>query len=175
MSKKEINVLAVNPGTKYVGIAVFHGPDLVYWGLKVLKGRWSDEKLKRIGMTICGMLDQYDVTTIMLKKLDTSKSSCNLDTLVASIQECAQRKKVPICSYTLSELKNFLELGNRVNKMEIAGLAVARYQFLIHQLERERKHKHPYFIRMFEAIAAGILAFNRINGKRKKEMKNEDI
>lgn len=48
--------------------------------------------------------------------------------------------------------------------MKLAGLAAALYQFLIHQLAGERKHIHPYFVRMYEAIAAGILAFNRLKG-----------
>ena len=33
MRKKEINILAVNPGTKYLGLAAFQGSDLVYWGV----------------------------------------------------------------------------------------------------------------------------------------------
>ncbi|MEI6153509.1 MAG: hypothetical protein WCQ90_05430 [Deltaproteobacteria bacterium] len=165
MKKKEVNILAVNPGTKYVGIAVFRGPDLVYWGTKVLKGKWSKEKMKCVEKTLLNLIDQHSVTMLVLKKLDSSRSSRNLNALVLSIQRCAKKKKLRICSYTLSDLKKFLALGTKINKMEIAGLAVARYQFLIHQLERERKHKHPYFVRMFEAIAAGILAFNRLDHK----------
>ncbi len=58
-----------------------------------------------------------------------------------------------------------VDIRGQINKMEIAGLAMARYQFLIHELERERKHRHSYFVRMFEAIAAGILALNRLASK----------
>jgi RNase H-fold protein (predicted Holliday junction resolvase) len=162
MKKKEVNILAVNPGTKYVGLAVFHGSDLVYWGIKVLKGKWSKEKMKCVEKTLLNLIDQHSVTTLVIKKVDSSRTSRNLNALVESIEQCVKERKLKVCPYTLSELKKFLALGNRINKMEIAGLAVARYQFLIHQLERERKHKHPYFVRMFEAIAAGILAFNRL-------------
>jgi len=165
VKKKEINILAVNPGTKYVGLAVFRDSDLVYWGIKVLKGKWSTKKMKCVEKTVANLIDHHDVTTLVIKKVDPSKSSKNLNSLVATIQSCAKKKKIKICLYTLEELKKFLALGKRINKMEIAGLAVARYQFLIHQLERERSHKHPYFVRMFEAIAAGILAFNKLDRK----------
>lgn len=163
MKKKEINILAVNPGTKYVGLAVFRDSDLVYWGIKVLKGKWSKEKMKCVEKTVTNLIDHHDVTILVIKKVDPLKSSKNLNSLVASIQSCARKKNIKIYPYTLEELKKFLALGKRINKMEIAGLAAARYQFLIHQLERERSHKHPYFVRMFEAIAAGVLAFNRFN------------
>jgi hypothetical protein len=161
MKKKEVNILAVNPGTKYVGLAVFRGPDLVYWGIKVLKGKWSKEKMNCIEKTLLSLIDQHNITTMVIKKVDAARTSKNLNALVASIERCGMKKKLKVCPYTLSELKKFLALGTRINKIELAGLAVARYQFLIHQLEKERKHKHPYFVRMFEAIAAGILAFNR--------------
>ena len=53
----------------------------------------------------------------------------------------------------------------KANKMGVAEVVTARYPFLVRELEREKKHKHPYFVRMFEAIAAGIFAFNRVNYK----------
>jgi hypothetical protein len=56
----------------------------------------------------------------------------------------------------LEDIKNSFAWGVKINKMDIATLVVAGYQFLGYRLEREKKHKHPYFIRMFEAIAAGI-------------------
>ena len=103
MKRKEVNILAVNPGTKYVGIAVFRGSDLVYWGIKVLKGKWSKEKMKCIEKTLLNLIDQHNVTVLVLKKLDSSRSSKNLNTLVTSIQRCAKKRKLKICSYTLSD------------------------------------------------------------------------
>lgn len=163
MPKKEINILAVNPGTKYLGLAAFQGPDLVYWGVKVRKGKWSKEKLKNTERIIINLVDQHEITVLTLKKPHSSRTSRNLNRLVAAVGRLAKRKRLQLHLYSLNDLKNFLAFGMRINKIDLAGLAVARYQFLIHQLEKEKKNKHPYFTRMFEAIAAGILAFNRLN------------
>lgn len=148
-----------------MGLAVFERTDLVYWGVKVLKGRWSKEKMLNAKAALLNLINQYDVTLLVIKKIHHSRSSKNLNYLVAAINNLASRKKLRVYPYSLSELKEFLALGTRINKMEIAGLAAARYQFLINQLEKERRHKHPYFVRMFEAIAAGILAFNRLEDR----------
>jgi hypothetical protein len=59
--------------------------------------------------------------------------------------------------------------------MAIAGIVTARYPFLIHELEREKKHKHPYFVRMFEAIAAGIFGFRIRCRKESCEMTNKTL
>lgn len=62
----------------------------------------------------------------------------------------------------MDDLKKSLAVGMKANKMAISGIVTARYPFLARVLEREKKHKHPYFVRMFEAVAAGIVAYNRL-------------
>ena len=76
--------------------------------------------MKCVEKTLLNLIDQHSVTTLVLKKLDSSRSSRNLNALVASIQRCAKKKKLRICPYTLSDLKKFLALGTKINKMEIA-------------------------------------------------------
>ena len=39
MTNKPLKILAINPGTRYLGIAVFVGTDLREWAVKVIKGK----------------------------------------------------------------------------------------------------------------------------------------
>lgn len=150
-------VLAINPGTKYIGLAVLDGQDLVYWGIKVLKGKWSKDKMKTAQRAVKNIIDQYHVKILILKRLHLSRSSRNLNLLVSSIKKMANRKGIKLCLYSLEDIKKYLAIGKRSNKMVIAEIMAKKYPFLIHELEKEKKHKHPYFVRMFEAIAAGVL------------------
>jgi hypothetical protein len=163
MRKKEHNILAINPGTKYLGLAVFQGTDLVYWAIKVLKGKWSREKLRRAEKIISDLIEQRDVNVLVLKRLHHSRSSRNLNYLVAAIERLAKKEGLRLRRYALGDLQNFLAPDMKVNKLDMAGLVVARYRFLVPHLEGERKHRHPYFVRMFEAIAAGMVVTNRLN------------
>jgi hypothetical protein len=45
----------------------------------------------------------------------------------------------------------------------MAELVTAQYPFLTHPFEKEKRNKSPYFIRMFEAIALGIVCFNQLD------------
>jgi hypothetical protein len=157
MPKRGHNILVVNPGTKYLGLAVFEGPDLVYWGIKVLEGRWSKEKLRKTEIIVLDLVEYYTITKIIQKQLNPARSSKNLNRLAIAIEQIAEANEVGHQSYILKELKETLAPGMRTNKMDIAGLVAARYRFLIPLLDKERKKKHPYFIRMFEAIAAGMV------------------
>jgi len=163
MFQESINILSVNPGTKYLGFAVFQDQDLVCWGVKVFKGKWSEKKRRTAESAIQNLIDRYHVRILVLKKLHLSRSSRNLNFFVASIKKLADKKSVKLCLYSIGDIKENLAVGRRVNKIGVAEMMTTRYPFLIHELEREKKHKNPYFVRMFEAIAAGILAFNRLN------------
>jgi Holliday junction resolvasome RuvABC endonuclease subunit len=162
MFQESLTILAVNPGTKYIGLAILQGPDLVYWGIRVLKGKWSETKMRNAETTLQDLIDRYHVSMLVLKKPHASRSSRNLNCLVGAIEKLAKKKRIRLHRYSLGDLKEFLAEGTKVNKMAIAGIVTARYSFLIHELEKEKKHKHPYFVRMFEAIAAGIVTYNRL-------------
>jgi hypothetical protein len=162
MPKREHNILAVNPGTKYLGLVVFEGPDLVYWGIKVLEGKWSREKLRKMETILLDLIEHHAITMIVQKRPDLSKSSQNLNRLAAAIEQIAEKHKLGHRSYSLDNLKKSLAPSMRTNKMDIAGLVAARHRFLIPSLHKERKKKHPYFIRMFEAIAAGMVIQDRL-------------
>jgi hypothetical protein len=94
------------------------------------------------------LIDRYHVDVLVLKKLHSSRSSDSLDCLAASIRKLARKKKIKLSVYFLPDLEASLGVGMRANKMAIAGIVTARYPFLIHEREREKKHKHPYFVRL---------------------------
>jgi len=146
-----------------MGIAVFQDRDLIYWSIKVLRGKWSSCKLRNTEEYLMKTMDRYDINALLIKRQLPSRSSRHLRLLVAAIKDVAKKRKAEINYYELGELKTFFGADMKINKMDVAGAVVCQYKFLNDQLERERNHKHPYFIRMFEAIAAGILTVNRFN------------
>lgn len=157
MPRKEHNILAVNPGTKYLGLAVFQSSDLVYWGVKTLDGEWSRDKIRSTEKILMDLADRYTVTVLVVKKQHSSRSSRSLDCLTAAVGRFARKSSLKVRFYSLDDLKKSLMPGMKANRMDIAGIIAARYRFLIPVLEKERQKKHPYFIRMFEAIAAGMV------------------
>ncbi len=163
MTRKEISILAVNPGTKYLGLAVFQGSDLIYWGTKVLRGKWSPRKLRNAERLLLDIIDKYGISVLSLKRVHPSRTSTNLRSLVASIEGLAEKRGLTVHRYELADLRKFFAVGLKANKTAILRLALARYHFLSDQIDREEKHKHPYFIRMFEAIAAGLVVLGRLD------------
>jgi len=167
MFHESITILTINPGTKNLGIAVLEAEDLIFWGVKVLKGKWSPAKMRSVERILDQLIEQYRVTVLVVKQVHPSRSSRHLNSLIGAIEKLARNRKLRIKHYTLEDVKESSGLGAKANKMELAEWIVGRYRFLAKDLDREKKHKHSYFVRMFEAIAAGILAFNRLINVKK--------
>ena len=92
MPKEPLKIIGINPGTRYLGIAVFEGPNLMDWRIKVLKGNWSKEKIKKAIKIISEFIDRYEPDALAIKKLHPSRRSRNLAQLTAKIKEFSRRK-----------------------------------------------------------------------------------
>ena len=163
MFDKPLRILAINPGTKYLGIAILNGSDLRYWGIKVFKGKWSKEKANKIKRIVSGFIDDYDLNVLAVKKIHQSRTSKNLNNLVSKFKGLSRNKAVAFYQYSLKELRDYFSPGVKINKRQMTELIVPRYPFLIYSFLKEKRNKNPYFIRMFEAIALGTRCFDQID------------
>ncbi len=165
MPKKPIKILAVNPGTKYLGIAVFQDSDLRDWSIKVIPGKWSKGKLIVILSIITDLIATHHPDTLVLKVLDPSRRSGNLEKLVGQIRTIAGKKGINVHEYSIEDLERFYSPVERINKRQLAELVSAEYPVLFHELNREIRHKNKYFDRMFEAVALGAVCFDESDSK----------
>lgn len=163
MTKKPIIVLAINPGTRYLGIAVFQGPELRDWRIKAFKGKWSKEKMVNIKTIISGFIEQYEPNALAIKKLHPSRSSLNLKTLVTQIKRLCQRKGLKIYEYSIKDLDNFFAPEEKINKKNMSEMVAFHYPVLFNEFNKEKISKNPYYLRMFEAVALGSICFYQLD------------
>ena len=163
MSKntKITKIIGISPGTRYTGYAIFYGSEMRDWGVKNIEGRWSKEKQKRIMAFISDLIGQHKPDVLSIKSLHPSRSSPNLDRLMAKIKESTQRKRIRIRQYPIKELETFFYQNRRINKMALAEKVAEKYPVLSHELNREKSIMNPYYIRMFEAVALGSLCLSQ--------------
>jgi Holliday junction resolvasome RuvABC endonuclease subunit len=163
MSKQPPKILGLNPGSRYLALAILRGSDLRYWGIKVLKGTRSKGKVEKTREILSDLIDRYDLNVLAVKKLHRSRSSRNLNLLTARTREFARRKGLRVYEYSLRDLERFFSPEGKINKKQMAELVASQYPFLFPPLEREKRNRAPYFIRTFEAIALAIRCFDQLD------------
>ena len=163
MPKKPLKIIGINPGTRYLGIAAFEGPELMDWRIKTLKGKWSKEKMKRAVGIISDFIERYEPCVLSIKRLHPSRNSRNLKKLVEKIKKLARSLRFRVCQYSIKDLESFFNPEKKMNKKRLAKIVTSEYPVLLHELNKEKRNKNAYHIRMFEAVALGAVCFYQLD------------
>jgi Holliday junction resolvasome RuvABC endonuclease subunit len=107
MIREPLKILGINPGTRYLGLAVLYGQELMDWRVKVLNGKWSKEKMKKAIEIISDFIERYEPSVLAIKKPHPSRRSLNLARLVAKIKVFLKRKGLKIYQYSIKDLRLF--------------------------------------------------------------------
>lgn len=163
MPKRITKIIAINPGTRYLGIAVFEGPELLDWRVKVIKGKWSKDKQQKTLVIVRTLIERYQPDVLAIKKLHRSRSSGNLNQLVSRIKQLSKRKNLKVCQYSIKDLEAFFFGEAKANKNKLAEILTSKYPFLRHEFNKENANKNSYHIRVFEAVALGAVCSRQLN------------
>jgi hypothetical protein len=163
MPKAPLKILVINPGTRYLGIALFEGSELLDWGVKVIKGKWSREKMEMAKKTVSILMDCWGPDILAIKLLHRARSSRNLKGFVAKVKELSKRRGLKIYQYSIKELEDFFSPEEKINKRKLAEIIASQHPELLPELEKERSHKNPYHLRMFEAVALGSMCSHQLD------------
>jgi Holliday junction resolvasome RuvABC endonuclease subunit len=163
MPKTHLTIIGINPGTRYLGIAVFQGTELMDWRVKTFKGKWSKGKMEKIIGAILEIIELYEPDALAVKKLHPSRRSENLARLTIKIKELARRKGLRVYQYSIKDLEDFFVENEKLNKRNLAEAVLSRYPDLSHELNKEKSHKNPYHIRAIEAVALASICLSQMD------------
>ncbi len=150
-----VSVLGISLGTRTLGLAIFSDGTLIHWQVKSFKGVWSERKLKNILTMVTAVLDKYGVNLTICKVVPPSYSSELLDAVVNGIAEVCVKKGVGFSTCYLEDIMEVvLPSGTKVSKAILADMLALKHPELALEFSRERINRHPYYIKLFEAIAA---------------------
>lgn len=163
-------IIGINPGTRYLGLAVIKNSELVDWRVKAFLEKWSDKKLKKILTSLYLFILNHSITVIALKKLDTSRSSKALDEMVKKIGEIAKRRRIKIYHYSIDEIKNCFANAENMKKIGVAKMVAESNKELQHELDKEIQNKNVYHMKMFEAVALSLLCEKKLEQRGRNDL-----
>jgi len=158
--EKPFRILGLKPSTTCLGFAFLQEADLRDWGVKVVKGRWSKSKKRKLLSLVDGFFQHFEPDFLVLKRLHPSRSSAHLDDLVRNIKALARENKVSVRERSIGELERFFCREEKPNKNALAEQVARSYPVLYREFQKEKNNRHPYHIAAFEAVALGAVCFH---------------
>lgn len=165
MSKiKSQKILAIDPGTRNLGVAFFEGEELIYYGVKVIPYQTSQKETLIEGRKIISRLIQdFKPTTLVVEKtffLNNKKSKL-LNMFVREIQTVGMRKGLKVFAFATNTVRKNICGNGAASKNDIAHVIVSRYPELKAYLTSNRRWKEKFYKNMFDAIALGLVILTK--------------
>jgi crossover junction endodeoxyribonuclease RuvC len=160
MAKDNSKILAIDPGTRKMGIALLERGKLIYHGVRVFKdsSKSPSERLKEARKTILRLIRDFRPGILAAEKafFANNKNAALLNVLVDEIKAIARRKKLRLISYAPSTIKKYICGNGHASKKEVAKVVVAKYPELKVYLTQDRAWKEKFHQNMFDAVALGM-------------------
>jgi crossover junction endodeoxyribonuclease RuvC len=161
MRKNKSKILAIDPGTREMGIAFFDKGRLIYHGVKVISNqkKLPHQRLREARKMVLRLIKDFKPKVLAIEKAFFAKNrnAALLNVLVDEIKAIAKRKGLEVLSFAPSTIKKRICGNGRAAKKEVAKVVVASYPELKVYLTQDRLWKERYHQNMFDAIALGMI------------------
>ena len=160
-------ILAIDPGTSLMGVAVLESHDLVYYAVKEL--RWHRPASRLMSATrnlVNDLIDRYRPTVLAYEQsVYVQQMSSRL--LRAEEQEIRRTAKVAglqVIAYTPTHVRQSLCGDPWSTKHMVAARLVERFPELARYRTSQSLRSERYWLNMFDALAVAVVAVSELDG-----------
>ena len=160
MKQQPRRILAIDPGTRLMGVAFLDAGKLIYHTVVVIdKGNSPQQTLQRARDALLRFINDLKPEVIAAERtfFSQNRNTALLNVLFDEIRAIARRKKLMFIGYAPATVKKFTCGNGWASKKEVATVVVARFPQLkpyLHQTTASRERFHQNF---FDAIALGLM------------------
>jgi len=151
---KVVTILGINPGTRFIGLAVLQDKVLIHHQLRSFQGKWSQGKLQSILAAIEDIISRYRVTDIAVKVPDRLPASLGFTQLLGTLNVLCENTVGKPVYYTLSDMKHVLCNDESTFRIKLMHIIVEYYPELLPECGKEEANINKYYYKLFEAVAA---------------------
>ena len=158
---KSTTILAIDPGTREMGVAVLDGERLIYAGVKAIpKGHTPHDTLAACREVVLRCLRDFRPATLVVEKtfIGKNRNAALLNVLSDEIVALGRRHQGRVVSLAPNTVKKALTGDGSADKAEVARAVVRRFPELKAYLDQNRKWKARFHANMFDAVALGMVA-----------------
>jgi Holliday junction resolvasome RuvABC endonuclease subunit len=158
MHNKKHRLLAIDPGSREMGIAVLDETQLVYYGVKSLK-KFRPQKVLQHAVSdiLTRLVIEYGVGSIVIEDGHFSQIASSLyNAALEAMIDLAKQKKLNVVTYNPKTIRKYVCGDGKATKRRTAQILARRYPELEIYLEQNYRWKENYWMNAFDALALGL-------------------
>jgi Holliday junction resolvasome RuvABC endonuclease subunit len=163
MRDSEIKILAIDPGTKEIGIAILVGEEMVYYGVKTIRKRKPQQVLQQASRIIKSLIARYTPSVLAIERIpDGQKSSALLIAVVEKLEAAARSEGLTVHEYFPKDVRRAICKTGKATKLQTARILAQEYFELNRYLDRKSKWEQLYYANMLDAVAVAVYCCQEI-------------
>lgn len=152
---KKPNLLAIDPDTRKLGVAVMQGKQLLFYGIKTIKQKHN--KLQQIERVITNIIENYEVSALAIKEIPLSYIKAKEISNVANyIKKLAQKVNIPVFQYFSKFACNSVCKTTNATRKQAANCIAIDYPEVARFLDPKRDLQKRYYDKIFTAISLAL-------------------
>jgi RNase H-fold protein (predicted Holliday junction resolvase) len=158
-------ILAIAPGKRELGVAVFCGFDLIYVSVKTIKHRKSKELLlEEITGILQKLFQSFLIDIVVIKAASQyQKLSPDLEKIVERIKSESQQRGLQVVEIMLEQIKSALCKSEKPTQKNAFKTLLTSYPELKRYWNRPSKWQNDYYAFLFSAVAVGAVYLNTLS------------
>src|ERR1051326_3344252 len=174
---KPTTVIAIAPGTRALGVAVFEDLHLIYYGIKEAgKHRVAHtphSRARQAAATVDQLIHKYQPQMITIGRLSAIQHySPKLRTITQHLARLARHRRLIIREYDPALVRRSLYEEGRATRVTTTKQIATLYPELTRLACGVSVWQQIYYARMFTAVAAGYLCAREMSALREREALN---
>lgn len=169
--RKTKRILAIDPGTREMGVAVLENGSLVYAGVETFgKLPSQEERLRQVRVTVLRLIRDFRPAVLAIEKTFVGRNHRHgalLSVLSDEIATLGRRNGIIVVSLASNTVKKLVAGDGLATKEEVAQAVALHYPKLMAFLPPERTWKRRHHLNMFDAVALGIACLAAYKGRRR--------
>jgi crossover junction endodeoxyribonuclease RuvC len=157
--RKAARILAIDPGTREMGVAVLENGNLVYSGVETFRKLPSPkEQLRQCQAAVARLIRDFQPTKLAVEKtlIGKNRNAALLNILADEIAALGRGKGLSVVCFAANTVKKIVAGNGWATKEEVARSVAARFPNLKAYLPPPRKWKLKRELNAFDAVALGL-------------------
>jgi len=157
--KNKGRILAIDPGTRNIGYAVFENGNLRYFGVKTIPRKSQETDILREGrLIIDSLLKDFRPRALVVERtyFGNNRGSEILNRFFTAIKLAGGRKGLRVMSIPVNTVRKTVCGDGWANKQKVTKYLSKMYPQLRPYSKSNREWKRDFHQNMFDAVALGI-------------------
>jgi crossover junction endodeoxyribonuclease RuvC len=166
--KSKQRILAIDPGTREMGVAVLENGNLLYHSVETCPKRAApEERLRQGRAAVARFIRDFRPKVLAVEKsfVGRNRNAAILNVLAGEIASLGRRNGIAVMSLAPNTVKKAIVGYGWATKAQVARAVAARFPRLKAYLPPMRKWKQQRQLNMFDAVAIGLTASRTMNVK----------